>query len=527
MSSINPKENRDVIPNWRSYKKTAYAGELYTASSTQLTLPVFPLTQYIESWKENQSLAFAGDLISAAILNEQTTLPDVIRAAQYIINSEEAPHIIKDIATTIVSSKVSDEHITSSESSQIIREIEQRKAVTSETIKFIKKANKHFPYNPIAYCELSRCYLSLGQYDKAKDAIKIALHLAPYSRYISRCAARLFIQTDELDLAHSVIVKNPAFRQDPWLIASEIAINTSMGRNSKYVNIGKKIIASQKFSTFSCSELSSAIGTLEMANGSRKKCVEFINRALVQPNDNSLAQAEWLAGENRDLRFKFNNYSNLRFKSEADARCAYTFLNFVEAYKYAVLWLEDSPYDKSAILFSSHIAYCFLKDYEAAEKILKIGLVSNPNDNSMLNNLAYVNALNGNIPDAEKYYDRLSRNLFDVDSDAKICQIATNGLIQFRKGAIDIGRKLYHDAILLAKDSAKDRSLINKAILNYLREELVANACSVSDVMDLLSKIDTSQDKEMVRLSEDVIEEAKKRSKSLVINPFKIDFNLL
>ena len=151
MSSINPKENREVIPNWRSYKKTARAGELYTAGAAQLSLPIFPIHQYISAWNENKTLAFAGDLISAAILNEQTTSPEVIEAAQYILNSEEAPNIIKDISRSIVSSKVPDEFIENSESSQIISEIEQRKKVTSETIKFIKRINKHFPYNPIAY----------------------------------------------------------------------------------------------------------------------------------------------------------------------------------------------------------------------------------------------------------------------------------------------------------------------------------------------------------------------------------------
>lgn len=523
MSSINPKESRDVIPNWRSYKKTARAGELYTKNSIEVSLPIFPISQYIADWDENKNIAFAGDLISAAILNGQMYLPEVIAAAQFLLNSDESPTLIKRLAQSIVSSKVETENPTNHSIVSILDNIEHKKNYIYNTIRILKNVNRNFPYNPIAYCELSRCYLSLGQYDKAVCAMKLALHLAPYSRYISRCAARLFIHINELDTAHSVVVKNPAFRQDPWLIASEIAINTSMGRNSRFVNIGKKIIASQNYNPFSCSELSSAIGTLEMANGSRKKCIKFINQALIQPNDNSLAQAEWLAGENRDLQFTFKDYSNLRFKSEADARFAYTCMKYGEAFKHAVDWLADSPYDKSSVLFSSHIAYGFLKDYESAAKILRIGLLANPNDSSILNNLAYVNALNGDINSAELFIERLSKSNVDISSDAEICHIATKGLLQFRKGNIDEGRKLYLEAIKSAKENAMDRTLINKAILNYLREELVAHTCYTSDVFDILSKLDTEQDKEMSRLRDDVIEEANKQSESSIINPFKLD----
>ena len=353
--------------------------------------------------------------------------------------------------------------------------------------------------------------------------MKIALHLAPYSRYVSRCAARLFVHLEEFDIAHRVVAHNPALRHDPWLMASEIAINSSMGRSSRFINVGKSLIASQNYSPFSCSELASAIGTLEMANGSRKKCLKFINQALIQPNDNSLAQAEWLASENNDLQFTFQDYSNLKYKAEAETRYEYFRKNYDAAFRHSVDWVHDSPYDKASVLFSSHIAYAFLKDYQSAARILNIGLVANPTETVLLNNLAYVNALNGQIEEAERAMSRIYSLASGSSSDAEICHTATNGLIQFRKGNIEEGRKLYLDAITRARESSTDKTLINKAILNYLREELVARSCSGTDVYEILAKLDTEQDKEMSRLRDDVLEEIQKQSKTDIINPFKLD----
>lgn len=260
-----------------------------------------------------------------------------------------------------------------------------------------------------------------------------------------------------------------------------------------------------------------------MANGSRKKCLKFINQALIQPNDNSLAQAEWLASENNDLQFTFQDYSNLKYKAEAETRYEYFRKNYDAAFRHSVDWVHDSPYDKASVLFSSHIAYAFLKDYQSAARILNIGLVANPTETVLLNNLAYVNALNGQIEEAERAMSRIYSLASGSSSDAEICHTATNGLIQFRKGNIEEGRKLYLDAITRARESSTDKTLINKAILNYLREELVARSCSGTDVYEILAKLDTEQDKEMSRLRDDVLEEIQKQSKTDIINPFKLD----
>ena len=74
-----------------------------------------------------------------------------------------------------------------------------------QRIRILKKAKDFCCYNPIAYCELARCYTILGQQDKAEEMMNIALHLAPAHRYISRSAARLFLHLGDHDKAHYIV----------------------------------------------------------------------------------------------------------------------------------------------------------------------------------------------------------------------------------------------------------------------------------------------------------------------------------
>lgn len=510
MSLITPKEQRDVIPNWRSYRRTGKLGELFSLKANVAPAPIFPIQKYIWAWRENQAVPFAADLISAAIVNGNEQHPEVIKAARFILASDTSSIPLRNLAKSLLVSDLPDYGKKDISTDETLRHLIDNDNCNRELIRFIRQENNKFPYNPIAYCELARCYVQLGQTDKAIRAMGTAIYLAPESRYITRCAARLHLLIGDSESAHQIVAHNPAIIEDPWLLASEIAINTSIGRNSRFAKRGMQIIQSGKFSPFCCSELASAIGTLEMVNGKRKKCTSFINTSLLFPNDNSLAQAEWLKSEYLDLRLVFGDYSSMPLKSEADARYAFYKHDYVGALSESVKWIEDLPYDKTPILFSSSIAHTFLKDYDIAAKILRIGLIANPTDTMLLNNLAYVLALNGQLDEAETIMSKPLMLDSSLEIDSRVCHTATKGLIDFRKGNKVEGRRKYLEAIELANTKSGDRALVHKAILNYLREELVAETCSQSDVENIIAKIDPGLDREMIQLKNDVLNEINK-----------------
>ena len=189
-----------------------------------------------------------------------------------------------------------------------------------------------------------------------------------------------------------------------------------------------------------------------MQNGSRKSCLNFMNIALERPNDNSLAQAEWLLGENRDLSLCFGNYDYLKNKAEADSRYAYFKDDFKAALCSGIDWIADYPFDPNPIYFSAEMAYTFVKDYETAIDIINLGLRANSNDAGLLNNLAYCYALSGNLEEAESILDRVDIKSMSLSNETKICLIATRGLVEYRKGVIENGYYLYMQAITKAKE---------------------------------------------------------------------------
>ena len=81
--------------------------------------------------------------------------------------------------------------------------------------------------------------------------------------------------------------------------------------------------------------------------------------------------------------------------------------------------------------------------------------------------------------------------------------IATKGLNEFRKGNIENGRFLYMQAISLAKEK-RDSNLLNKAILNYMREELLATGQCDDELLNMLDVLYTGNEKESAIMQQDI-----------------------
>lgn len=505
MASFSINTVRNVVPNWRDYKTTAKLGELGGNNATALTIPVFPINDYVDAWKENQSIPFAGDLISAAIMGDQKDNPFVVSAANFLLERrDEIPESLFRTALSIIPNKKLSEEKNTASTSKRLDIILNQEHIYKEKIGFLRKLIHRYPYNPIWYNEIALTYTKLGLINKAVEYMNIAIHLAPMSRYISRSAARLFLHAGEPDRAHDVLVKNPIISKDPWIVASEIGVNALRGRSSRFIKSGISMINSGNYSPFSLTELSSAIGSIEFYH-SRKKCKTYIDKALVRPNDNSLSQAEWLLSLDNSMNFTFSDYSLLNNKYEADARRAFLNDDFSQALTTSVEWIEEMPFAKTPIDFAANMAFTFQKKYDDAIKILKIGLKSNPHELSFWNNLAYSFAISGNTEEADKILYGQLLNSPNMRYDIRVCVTATKGLCEFRKGNIDGGRYYYMQAIMLAKEKS-EKKLLHKAILNYLREELLATKQCEEEYINALDILNTGNDKESAILRQDIRE---------------------
>ncbi len=505
MANFFENKDRRVIPNWRSFKRTAMLGELDVSNhSTPKPDVSFSIEDYKVEFIQNRSIPHAGDLLSAAIVNGFETDKTVIEAANFVLsNSKGATKTQISIAERITFGQSgNNNHInlktyTISDCENYIKS-EQ----IWEKIHSLKGLSREFHFNPIVWVELSRLYSIIGQQEQSVSSMKVALHLAPENRFVLRSAVRLFARYDELEFSHDIVRKNRLTNFDPWLTSAEISLATLRGRNSRFIKRGIEMVSSMNYSPFSFTELASSIGTVEILNGSNKKSRLFFQKALIAPNDNALAQIEWASKIDDRLELNLDDFQ-VKCNFEANALDNFNKNNLQEAQRDSFHWFLDMPFSKRPVLLGSHISG-LLDDRETERDFLKAGLLSHPNDPQLLNNLVYSLALENKIDEAMSLLNRLEKSSLS-DTSTKICLTATRGLIFFRKGFPDLGRESYITAIQDAKDSNSEY-YSRLAILNYVREELLIKSDLVPALMDTVAMIpDNAKETDVRKLRKEVV----------------------
>jgi len=69
------------------------------------------------------------------------------------------------------------------------------------------------PRNALGWSNLARWYTAMGQFEKAEQAMTVALALAPASRYMMRSAARFFVQLRQPERAYRLLLASPRLQE--------------------------------------------------------------------------------------------------------------------------------------------------------------------------------------------------------------------------------------------------------------------------------------------------------------------------
>jgi len=228
---------------------------------------------------------------------------------------------------------------------------------------------------------------------------------------------------------------------------------------------------------------------------------------MIQPNDNTLAQMEWVSKE--DTRFQFNpfKFTGVINPFEAYALDHYENGNWKEAFYNCIKWFLDVPFSKRPVLLGSYIAGSLLKDKNAAILLCEVGLQANPNDPTLLNNIIYEFATSDNIADASKFINQLKEiNIASLPNESKITIQATLGLVSFRNSEFEIGKQLYELAINNSI-RIKNDYLKNLAIVNYARELIIANQPEYEKYKKIVENMQLSDNhKDLIELRKDTLE---------------------
>lgn len=494
MANLFSREDRRVVPNWRSFEKTAALGELDSFQLVRhLNRTSTSIEGYIADWKMNGGVIFASDLLSAATVNNKQNNSIVKEAAEYVLkNRKRASYSQVALAQRIIYPKKPENTLGQFNESKI--EVILSKINMSyvyEKIRRLKSIIKIAPSSSIAYVELSRYYSILGQEKKAVHNINLALNLSPNNRFILRAATRLYTHfatknNNYLEKIHWILRQNTITKHDPWLLSAEIAVATILQKYSRFIKRGMRMISSNNVAPFAFTELASGIATVELLNGRNRKSKALFKKALINPNDNTLAQIEWAA--TKDSSFELNpKKSSVKHNFEAMALDSFQKQEFEISLENSAKWLVDMPFSKRPVIFASNLASTILEDHEKSIAFLKAGQISHPHDPVILNNLAYAYAQINKTSEALAALKRIT-NHNQIGSIHKICITATLGLIMFRDGEETHGRRLYRKAIEQTKQT-NHNELEWIAILNHAREEILVNSEYKEIVIEAVSRI--------------------------------------
>ncbi|HEY2201604.1 MAG TPA: hypothetical protein VGH56_06930, partial [Solirubrobacteraceae bacterium] len=319
-----------------------------------------------------------------------------------------------------------------------------------DNVQRLRQAINADPRDALAWVEQARMYTLVGQRRPAERAMTRALALAPNHRFLLRAATRLWIHLGDPQQAQAVLLSSPRTTGDPWLMASEIAVGSFAGRSSPLIRTARKLLADRAWSDRDLTELAGALGTVELEAGKSTRARDLFRASLTDPNENSLAQAEWAAPSVSGVRSFLGRAREQTPRSfEAHSRAAAAAADHTTAVREAWSWLLDQPFSSDPASFGSYHA-ALTRDFQRSLEFARRGLQANPGMPLLLNNAAFALAQANKPAEAAAYIDQV-KHFEELGAEQRAMIFATKGLIAFRAGRPDVGRELYLVAIATAE----------------------------------------------------------------------------
>lgn len=467
--TVQRKEvDRKVVPRWHSLAAATRQRELAALNVTPS--PLLPedelareaaLLDRTLDWTGHRTAAFAADLVSASLVLGPSE--EAREAARFLV-AADTPSLGRVLAQRLLG-----EHHPSF--TEDFDPLEQDPAWAR--IRVLKRSVHRDPRTALLWAELARRYASLGQREKAHHAMSIALAIAPTNRFLLRSGARLDLHLDDPERAHRLLARSSSTPSDPWLVAAEIAVAPLAGRQSRLIKHGKRLVQSGNFSPVAVSELASALGTEALAAGSTRRARRLFSTSLDDPTENAVAQAEWASRQSTGIEFD-ERFLEIEDSFEARARVSADEGDYDVAIQNAWSWLREQPFSDAPAIFGSHLA-ALARRYGESVRFARAGLVANPDEFLLRNNLVFALASAGDIEEADRELTLV--NSTNLTEEHRLVQSATKGLVAFRRGDAAGGRQLYMETI----ERSKDPVLRAVAAIILAREEILARTPVASD----------------------------------------------
>ena len=481
MAGLNPDRDRQILPRWRSFETTLRLGEL-DSTRPRRTTGVYRdvLSSKIYDWSTHKTIGHAADLIGSAIVVGREA--EVVDAARFLLKNEvDISPWITELAERVLRRSSGGADI-DDESHQ-----EMDDNIPHKIIRICRKALRDEPRNSVMCVDISRAYASLGLRNKAKQYMEMAIAMGPDNRFILRSGSRLWAHLGEIDKAHKTITKSERTRFDPWLLAAEIATSGALNRSPKFTKIARIMLTDRPHPPSHMSELASGLATLEMESGSIKKSRQLFNISLENPTENSVAQALWAS--RRDSRIEVDK-CHLEVPKSFEAKSWMCFCNgeWRRVVEECRNWSSDQSFSSRPYILGSYVSAVALQKFSQGEQFAKDGLVVDPDDFVLWNNLTFARVNLGKFKAAERSIKMMEKTMTMKDDrrsvrHARAVWLATSGLLAFRTGKLDEGRAHYLESLEIAKREG-DEALYTSALSFYAAEAWIAGMDDRQSIVD-------------------------------------------
>lgn len=461
MSIYNNEFDRKVLPIWDD---SSLSGGLTENSSLKNTTTK-PSSEKLSDklvleLKNSDNVGIAVELLNVASLEREDEA--LAFAATRVLKESGLPTPITKLAR------------------QVLGEIEET-IINSEFFN-IRKLRAHLsqqPRNILAWVDLAREHVILGNSDHAERAMTIALNLAPNHRWVTRVASRLFIHIDRIDKSHRLLMNHPGIRNDPWIASAELAVSELSGRTSKNISISKRLLESG-LNPKHTAELASALGTLELSAGANKKAKNYFRSSLEAPNRNVLAQAKWVE-QAHDLKagVRITN-EQMEMAFEAKAWENYIEGNISKALHFCMEWYKSEPYSSKPPMLATYLA-ALVDQYDIVIRVAIDGLKTNPDNLTLKLNKAYGEIAKIGIF-SEKPVDEATiltwvsffKDIIKKEKSGASHAAANLGMLCYRIGYLENGKDWYNYAETLCKKEGSETLVMCSTY--HAREAIIAKA---------------------------------------------------
>lgn len=476
MTAPDESSNRRVIPRWRESGTSVETGEGRPLSSVSSTTEYAAVTSSLQRLQEeftaDANIGTAAELVSAARLFN--TLDRAEDAAEFLLmHREDTTVSALQGAREVLGLTGLDDSVPPSDQKAL--------SVTSLGVQVgeLRARLRAFPINTLAHLDLARLFTALGKDDQAERHLRVAVGLSPHHRLTIRAVTRFYLHRQEPDRALRFLRNLPVVRQDPWLMATEIATATVAGRPQQLVRQARALLEAKNYPALHTSELAASIATLDVLDGANAKRIrQLMGRALEDPTENAVAQARWIS---KRVRLEARPPEELDVPRNFEARAweAYQARQFETSRNLFTDWLRDEPFSSRPALMAGYLSDLLDASPRRAIELTRIGVRAEERNATLHNNLAFFLAESGELSQAE--HSIASAQLYAQPAE-EVAILATRGFIAFRRGDLELGERLYLEAIEQARTQHNEGVAVT-AQLYFAREALLNDLPDASAIL--------------------------------------------